>query len=161
MRARNDNATPVLIKLGGVRSICGNGSDRRQAIVASLPGSWCMRPARFHHVAQRVTNGIASEARSSHHDGRRQRQQRMNVVRVHHCCLMCLRADTASPATGPVACVLRVGFSHWRASLRGASTQDPTPRTVDPERIDGADNRRASVVAVHYVARGRARKSLD
>ena len=84
-----------------------------------------MRPARFHHVAQRVTNGIASEARSSHHDGRRQRQQRMNVVRVHHCCLMCLRADTASPATGPVTCVLRVGFSHWRASLRGASTQDP------------------------------------
>ena len=32
-----------------------------------------------------------------------------NVVRVHHCCLMCLRADTASPATGPVTCVLRVG----------------------------------------------------
>ena len=38
----------------------------------------------------------------------------------------------------------------------------PHPRTVDPERIDGADNRRASVVAVHYVAReGGPEKSLD
>lgn len=157
MRARNDNATPVLRKLGGVRSICGNGSDRRQAIVASLPGSWCMRPkARFHHVAQRVTNGIASEARSSHHDGRRQRQQRMNVVRVHHCCLMCLRADTASPATGPVTCVLRVGLAVGGLTAWGFNTRPTPPRTVDPERIDGADNRRASVVAVHYVARGRA-----
>ncbi len=118
MQARNDNATPRLDILGGVRSICGNGSDRRRA--DCRPSSRSVVYASESSVppqSQRAMNGNVSAARSSLHDGRHQRQQRLNVDWGHHCCLMVLRAGSC-PLPLVRCLLLRVGvavagFTAW------------------------------------------------
>lgn len=89
-----------------------------------------------------------------------QRQQRMNVVGVPHCCLRCLRADTASPATGPVTCVLRVGLAVGGASLRGASKTRPPSSWLAGACGGKPPSGARQVVAVHYVARGPTLKKV-